>query len=105
MGFRGFNGRLVAKSPGKTIPYEERITYNQFLRYLSLWFSGVLETSPKEFRKQFETQSGRSGGPSATANAGVKKEFWVVMEIGVLGRLRSIIWLWIKPLFCRLQGL
>ena len=74
--FRGFNGRLVAKSPGKTEPYEERIKYNQFLRYLSLWFSGVLGTSPKEFRKQFGTQSGRSGGASAAANAGVTKEFW-----------------------------
>jgi integrase len=53
--FRGFNGRLVAKSPGKTTPYVERIKYDQFLRYLSLWFSGVLGISSKDFRKQFGT--------------------------------------------------
>ncbi len=40
--FRGFNGRLVAKSPGKTQPYVEQIKYDEFLRYLSSWFSGVL---------------------------------------------------------------
>jgi hypothetical protein len=40
--FRGFNGRLVAKSPSKTAPGPERITYDQFLRFLCAWFSGVL---------------------------------------------------------------
>jgi hypothetical protein len=74
--FRGFNGRLVAKSPGKTTPYVERIKYDQFLRYLSLWFSGVLGISSKDFRKQFGTQSGRSGGASAASNAGVDVELW-----------------------------
>ena len=34
--FRGFNGRLVAKIPGKTQPCVEQIKYDQFLRYLSL---------------------------------------------------------------------
>ncbi len=74
--FRGFNGRLVAKSTSKTQPFVEKIKYDQFLRYLSLWFSGVLGTSPKEFRKHFGTQSSRSGGASAAANAVVVVEFW-----------------------------
>ena len=74
--FRGFNGRLVAKSPGKTQPYVEQNKYDQFLRYLSLWFSGVLGISSKDFRKKFGTQSGRSGGASAASNAGVKVELW-----------------------------
>ena len=56
--FRGFNGRLVAESPGKTQPYVEQIKYEQFLRYLSLWFSGILGISSKDFRKKFGTQSG-----------------------------------------------
>jgi len=74
--FRGFNGRLVAKSPSKTQLFVEKIKYDQFLRYVSLWFSGVLGTSPKEFRKQFGTQSSRSGGAFAAANTGVAVKLW-----------------------------
>ncbi len=74
--FRGFNGRLVAKSPGMAQPYVEQIKYDQFLRYLSLWLSGVLGISSKDFRKEFVTRSGRSGGASAASNAGVKVELW-----------------------------
>jgi hypothetical protein len=54
--FRGFNDRrLVAKSPSKTLPYIENIKYDQSLRYLLLWFGGVLVNSPKEFHKQYGT--------------------------------------------------
>ncbi len=74
--FRGLNGRLVAQSPGRTEPGPLKITYDQFLRYLSLWFSGVLGTSVANFRKQFATQSGRSGSVSVVANAGVTCELW-----------------------------
>jgi len=66
---RGLNGRLVAESPGKTQSYVERIKYDQFLRYLSLWFSRVLGTSPKECRKSFGTQLDCSGGAFAVSNA------------------------------------
>ena len=34
--FRGFNGRLVAKSPRSTTPGQKKITYGQFLRFMSL---------------------------------------------------------------------
>jgi hypothetical protein len=34
----GFNGRLVAKSPGKTTPMVMTIKYAQYMRFLSLWF-------------------------------------------------------------------
>ena len=74
--FRGFTGRLVAKSPEKTAPGPERISYDQYLRFLGLWFSDVLGISLEAFRKQFATQSGRSGGASAAANAGVPAELW-----------------------------
>jgi hypothetical protein len=34
--FRGFNGRLVPKRPGSTAPGTNKITYDQFFRYLGL---------------------------------------------------------------------
>ncbi len=74
--FRGFNGRLVAKSPRATAPELKKITYDQFLRFMSLWFSGVMGVSVAAFRKQIATQSGRSGGASAASNAGVPAELW-----------------------------
>ncbi len=37
--FLGFNGRLVAKSPRATAPGPKRITYDQFLRFMSLYGS------------------------------------------------------------------
>jgi hypothetical protein len=74
--FRGFNGRLVAKSPRATSPGPKKITYAQFLRFMSLWFSGVMGVSVATFRKKFATQSGRSGGASTASNAGVPAELW-----------------------------
>jgi len=44
--FRGFNGQLVAKSPGKTTPMVMAIKYAQYMRYLSLWFRGILGLTP-----------------------------------------------------------
>ncbi len=55
---------------------QEKITYDQLLRYLSLWFSIVMGVSVEAFRKQFSTQSRRSGGASAAANSDVPKELW-----------------------------
>jgi len=43
--FRGFSGRLIAKNPQNTIPYEVAIKYQQYIRYLLLWFDGVLGLS------------------------------------------------------------
>jgi len=74
--FRGFISRLVAKSPGSTAKGPLKITYDQLLRYLSLWFSGVMKVPVKAFRKQFATQSGRSGGASSAANSNIPKELW-----------------------------
>ena len=74
--FRGFDGKLVAKSPGRTLPGKDFISYSQFARFLSLWFGGVLGCSAAEFKAQFGTQSGRSGGASAASNAGVPLELW-----------------------------
>ena len=74
--FRGLNGRMVAKSPRSTAPGPKKITYDPFLRFMSLEFSGVMSVSLATFRKQFATQSGRSGGASAAFNAGVPAELW-----------------------------
>ena len=74
--FCGFNGRLVAARPGDTQPYPTAIAYEQYMRYLSSWFSGVLGISPAEFRSQYGSHSCRSGGASAAANAGVSVEAW-----------------------------
>ncbi len=74
--FRGFNGRLVAKSPRATTPGPKKIAYDQFLRFMSLWFNGLMGVSVAAFRKQFATQSGRSGGASVVSNAGVPAELW-----------------------------
>ena len=41
--FRGFIGRLVAKSPRTTAPGPKKITYDKFLRFMSLWLSGDME--------------------------------------------------------------
>ena len=59
--FRGFNVRLVNKRPGNTAPGPMKITYDQLLRYWSLWFSSVLGVSVEDFRNQLATLSGRSG--------------------------------------------
>ncbi len=49
--------------------FEDHLLYDQFLRFLTVWFSSSLSVTPATFRKQFATQSGRSGGASAAANA------------------------------------
>ncbi len=74
--FRGFNGRLVAKNPGRTAPRPDKIAYDQMLWFMGLWFSGVLGTPVALFKKQFATQSGRSGSTSATVSAGLPVELW-----------------------------
>ena len=44
--FRGFNGGLVAKSPSALAPAgPKKVTYDRFLRFLSLWFGGVMGVS------------------------------------------------------------
>ncbi len=89
--FRGFNGRLVAKSPRSTTPGPKRIMYDQFLSFMSLWFSGVMGVPVAAFRKQFATQSGRSGGASAASNAGVSAELWgATRRLEFLGRAEAL---------------
>jgi hypothetical protein len=74
--FPGFNGRLVTKSPCPIAPGPKKISYDRFLRFVSLWFSGVMGVSGEAFRKYIATQSGRSGGASAASNGGVPAELW-----------------------------
>jgi hypothetical protein len=42
--FRGLNGHLVAKNPGRTAPGPDKIAYDQMLRFMGLWFSGLWRT-------------------------------------------------------------
>ena len=74
--FRGFNGRLVAKNPDKTTPMVMAIKYAQYMRYLSLWFGGILGLTPEEFKGQYGSQSGRIGSASTASNAGIPVELW-----------------------------
>jgi hypothetical protein len=48
--FRGFNGRLVAKNPGRATPGLDKISYDQILRFMGLWFSNALGTSVALFK-------------------------------------------------------
>ena len=74
--FQGFDGSLVRRFPERSTPIGSAIAYPQFRRYLSQWFAPVLGLSPGAFLKEFGSQSGRSGGASAAANAGVPWERW-----------------------------
>jgi hypothetical protein len=51
--FCGFYGRLVIKSPKKTIPSALPIKYDQYVRYLSLLFGELLGISTQEFKTQY----------------------------------------------------
>jgi len=74
--FRGFNGRLMAKNPGKTTPMIMAIKYAQYMRYLSLWFRGILGFTPEDFKGQYGFQSGRIGSSSVASNAGIPVKLW-----------------------------
>ena len=74
--FQGFDGRLVRRNAADTRPSGSALRFSQYRRYLSLWFGSVLGFSPEEFLRQFGTHSGRIGGASAAANAGVAIERW-----------------------------
>jgi hypothetical protein len=74
--FQGFQGALVRLHPERTVPNGSPISYSQYKRYLSQWLGPILGLSPKDFLLQFGTQSGRSGGASAAANAGIPMERW-----------------------------
>ena len=73
--FRGFNSRLVAKNPHKTIPFDLAIKYAQYMRYLSLWFGSVIGLSIIEFKTQLCSHLGQIGAASTTSNAGIHVEF------------------------------
>ncbi len=74
--FRGFNGRLVAKSPGKKSLIFITFEYDQYMRYLSLWFGCILDISPGEFKNQYGSQSCGIDGASANFNFDIPVELW-----------------------------
>ncbi len=87
--FRSFNGRLVAKSPGKTTPMVMAIKYAQYMHYLSLWFGGIFGLTPEEFKSQYGSQSGRISSASASSNAGIPVELWGNMVIGLRSKAKT----------------
>ncbi len=74
--FCGFNGRLVAKNSHKNNSQRCTIKYDQYVRYLSLWFGEILGISTQKFKSQYGSQSGRSGGALAMWNAEIDFELW-----------------------------
>ena len=74
--FCGFDGILVAKNLRATAPGSKKITYDQFLRFLSLWFSGVMGVSAPAFRKQLPRNPEGAVAASAASNAAVLAELW-----------------------------
>jgi hypothetical protein len=63
-------------SLGKTQLCDATIKYDHFIRYLSVWLSGVLWFFPTEFRIQLGTQLGRIRGASAAFYAEFSLELW-----------------------------
>jgi len=66
----------VSKNPGKTTSMVMETKYAQYMRYLSLWFGGILGLTPEEFKGKYGSQSGRIGPASAASNAGIPVELW-----------------------------
>ena len=64
------------EEPGEDFAGAGAKLVRSMLRFVSLWFIGVLGTLVAMFRKQFATHSERSGSVSAAANAGVQVELW-----------------------------
>ena len=66
----------MAKKSGKTTPMVKAIKYAQYMRYLSLWFGGILGLTMEEFKSQYSSKSSRIGSASAASNAGIPVELW-----------------------------
>ena len=72
------------------MPYKTTIKYDQYVRYLFLWYGEVLGISAQEFKSQYGPQTGRSGGVSATFNAGTPLNYGVNMVIGHLSTAKTL---------------
>ena len=75
--FRGFNGRLMKKSPERTSLGDAYITYALFSTFLALWLGGGdgnLQRS--SYPSIYGSQSSRNGTSLAASNAGISRELW-----------------------------
>ena len=54
----------------------QAIKYEQYMRYLSLWFGGIVGLTPEEFKNQYGSQSGRIDSASTASNANIPVELW-----------------------------
>jgi hypothetical protein len=52
------------------------IKYEQYMRYLSFWFGGILGLTPEELKGHYGSQSGLIGSASAASNAGILVDLW-----------------------------
>eukprot|EP00873_Tetraselmis_striata_P003080 jgi/Tetstr1/423344/TSEL_014040.t1 len=77
--FPGFSGTVLRhKGELGVVPSSSPIEYPTFRRYLTRWFGPVLTPAMTEaaFLTRFGTQSSRSGGASAAANADIPIATW-----------------------------
>jgi hypothetical protein len=74
--FRGFDGRTAGRNPAACSLGKEAISYGQYSYYLNKLLAPRLGLTEAQFKARFGTQSCRSGGASAAANAGVPFEVW-----------------------------
>eukprot|EP00873_Tetraselmis_striata_P034581 jgi/Tetstr1/454845/TSEL_000323.t1 len=77
--FTGFSGTVLRhKGELGVVPFSSPIEYPTFRRYLARWLSPLLTPAITEaaFLTRFGTQSSRSGGASAAANADTPFATW-----------------------------
>jgi integrase len=74
--FRGFDGAAAARNPAAVQLYDDSLSYDQYARYLRRLLAPIVGISEEAFQRRFGTQSCRSGGASAAANAGIPFEVW-----------------------------
>ena len=97
--FKGCNGRLVAKNPGKTQPCDDPIKYGHVLHYFSSWFSGVLGVASSSAVNQVKV----AGHPPLLMR-GLPWSYGVSMEHGTLSRPKSVTWRGSGVYFIRVKG-
>jgi integrase len=74
--FRGFDGHAAFRNPAASRLGALPLAYEQYARYLRQLLAPIVGISAAEFQRRFGTQSCRSGGASAAANAGIPFEVW-----------------------------
>ena len=102
--FRGFNGRLVSKSLGSTAPETKKITYDQLLRILSLWFSGVMVNPLRFSGSNLPRSPGEAAALPPRPILMSRRSFGDSMGAGSPGTRKSATWRATPNTLCRCRG-